>query len=406
MKRKLILTSVLCAVLLTVIAMTAAAGVARPTIVHHNHYTLKVLVRGAPLHEANGIWADGRGRLYVATVAGAQVAVLDARSGHVIDRLSYSAADDVTMGPDGSLYWTDLLDGRVWRRAPDGAVTSQFVGPGMNPITFSADGRLFVAQAILPVGQTLYELDPALVADPMPIWSPGAFPLQLNGFDFGPDGMLYAPQPYIGKVIRLDLSADPITPQPVAAGLSFPTAVKFDSRGRLFAVTSAADGEVVRIDVARGKVHLVSTVPTGLSGLDNLAFGPRDELYCTGGGDGSVWRILPSGVARNLSRGGLNIPTGVVAAPGRGKGHPVSLYVGNVFGYYKFDARTGRQQDVQWMSFAGGALTMPFTLAAYGRRPGADVVLRQQCAGLGSCRGDVAGRVVRPAGAGERGRLR
>ncbi len=366
MKRKLILTIVLCAVLLTVIAMTAAAGVARPAIVHHNHYTLKVLVRGAPLHEANGIWADGRGRLYVATVAGAQVAVLDARSGHVIERLPYSAADDVTMGPDGSLYWTDLLDGRVWRMAPDGAVTSQFVGPGMNPITFSADGRLFVAQAILPVGQTLYELDPALDADPTPIWSPGAFPLQLNGFDFGPDGMLYAPQPYIGTVIRLDLSADPITPQPVASGLSFPTAVKFDSRGRLFAVTSAADGEVVRIDVARGKVHLVSTVPTGLSGLDNLAFGPRDELYCTGGGDGSVWRILPSGVARNLSRGGLNIPTGVVAAPGRGKGHPVSLYVGNVFGYYKFDARTGHEQDVQWMSFAGSALTMPFTLAAYG----------------------------------------
>ena len=31
----------------------------------------------------------------------------------------------------------------------------------MNPITFSADGRLFVAQAILPYGDTLWELDPA-----------------------------------------------------------------------------------------------------------------------------------------------------------------------------------------------------------------------------------------------------
>ena len=83
-------------------------------------YVLKVLVRGAPLHEANGIWADAGGRLYVATVAGAQVAVLDARNGQLIERLSYSAADDVTMGPDGSLYWTDLLDGKVWRMAPDG----------------------------------------------------------------------------------------------------------------------------------------------------------------------------------------------------------------------------------------------------------------------------------------------
>ena len=363
-RSKLVLIAALCALALAAIAMTAATGLARPAVVE-DHYTMKVLVRGAPLHEANGIWADG-GRLYVATVAGAQVAVLDARNGHVIDRLSYSSADDVTMGPDGSLYWTDLLDGKVWRMAPDGVVTSQFVGAGINPITFSADGRLFAAQAILPYGQTLYELDPALVADPTPVWNPGAFPLQLNGFDFGPDGMLYAPQPYLGRVIRLDLSADPITPQVVATGLSFPTAVKFDSRGRLFAVASADDGQVFRIDVASGAVRLVSTVPTGLSGLDNLAFGTRDELYCTGGGDGSVWRILPSGEARNLSRGGLSIPTTVATAPGSGPGHPFSLFVGNVFGYYKFDARTGHTQDVQWMSFEGSALTMPFTLATYG----------------------------------------
>jgi sugar lactone lactonase YvrE len=363
MRRKLAMAAVLTVVLL--VALATAAATARAATAVDDDYVLKVLVRGAPLHEANGIWAAG-GRLYVATVAGAQVAVLDARNGHLIDRLSYSAADDVTMGPDGSLYWTDLLDGKVWRMAPDGDVTSQFVGGGMNPIAFSADGRLFAAQAILPLGQTLFELDPALAADPKPVWDPGAFPLQLNGFDFGPDGLLYAPQPYLGRVIRLDLSAHPVQPQVVATGMSFPTAVKFDSRGRLFAVASAADGQVFRIDVASGALHLVSTVPTGASGLDNLAFGSRDELYCTGGGDGSVWRIMPSGEARNLSPGGMGIPTTVATAPGSGPGHPASLYVGNVFGYYKFDARTGHAQDVQWMSFGGSTLTMPFTLAAFG----------------------------------------
>ena len=123
---------------------------------------------------------------------------------------------------------------------------------------------------------------PRLVAPPKAVWSPGdgyPFLQQLNGFDFGPDGMLYAPQPYLGTVIRLDLSAHPIQPQVIATGLTFPTAVKFDSRGRLFAVASADDGQVVRIDVASGEVRLVSTVPTGLSGLDNLAFGPRES--CT-----------------------------------------------------------------------------------------------------------------------------
>ncbi len=252
-------------------------------------------------------------------------------------------------------------------------MTRRFVGLGVNPITFSADGRLFVAQAIMPYGQTLYEIDPTLALDPTPVWTPvwtaadgSPFLQQLNGFDFGPDGMLYAPQPYLGRVVRLNLAVKPITPQIIATGLSFPTAVKFDSRGRLFAVASADDGQVVRIDVASARIHLVATVPTGLSGMDNLAFGPRDELYCTGGADGSVWRILPSGIARNLSMGGVSIPTSVVTAPGRGPGHPVSLYVGNVFSYYKFDARTGHVEDTQWQSFSGGALSMPFTLGSYG----------------------------------------
>jgi len=366
MRRKLIVAAVLTVALLVAFATMAATAPARAAKAVDDDYVMKVLVRGAPLHQANGIWADADGHLYVGTAAGAQIAVLDARNGRVIDRLSYGTADDVTIGPDGSLYWTDILEGRVGRMAPDGTITRQFVGMGVNPITFSADGRLFVAQAILPYGQTLFELDPALVADPTPIWNPGAFPLQLNGFDFGPDGLLYAPQPYLGRIVRLDLSADPIDTQVVATGLSFPTAVKFDSRGRLFAVASADDGQVVRIDVANGATRLVSTVPTGLSGMDNLAFGPRDELYATGGADGSVWRILPSGVARNLSRGGVNIPTSVAAVPRSGPGHPASLYVGNVFSYYKFDARTGRVEDVQWQSFSGSELSMPFTLASYG----------------------------------------
>ena len=292
--------------------------------------------------------------------------------------------------------------------APDGVVTSQFVAPGVNPITFSADGRLFVAQAILPYGDTLgnstRRLWPSRRRSGAPARDP--FPQQLNGFDFGPDGMLYAPQPYLGTVIRLDLSADHDPPQVVATGLSFPTAVKFDSRGRLFAVASADDGQVVRIDVAAGKTHLVSTVPTGLSGLDNLAFGPRDELYCTGGGDGSVWRILPSGVARNLSRGGLNIPTDVATAPGNGRGHPVSLYVGNVFGYYKFDARTGHDTGRTVDVVRGKRADHALHAGVLRRRPGADVVLHQQRAGLGSRHGDVTGRVVRPAGAAECHRLR
>ena len=85
-------------------------------------------------------------------------------------------------------------------------MTSQYVAPFVNPITFSDDGRLFVGQAFF--GETLYELDPDLVDPPVLVWhgsgAPG-FPEQLNGFDFGPDGKLYAPQPFMGRIVRIDV---------------------------------------------------------------------------------------------------------------------------------------------------------------------------------------------------------
>ncbi len=114
MTRKLSVLVVLTVVLIVAIAATAATALARATAVDDD-YVMKVLVRGAPLHQANGIWADADGHLYVGTAAGAQIAVLEARNGHVIDRLSYGTADDVTIGPDGSLYWTDILGGKVGR---------------------------------------------------------------------------------------------------------------------------------------------------------------------------------------------------------------------------------------------------------------------------------------------------
>ena len=368
MRRKLIVAAVLTVVLFVAIATMAATAPARAAKAVDDDYVMKILVRGAPLHEANGIWADGHNRLYVGTVGGVEIAVLDARTGHVIDRLTraegFGCADDVTMGPDGSLYWTDIFEGEVGRLAPDGTISRQVVAPAMNPLTFSDDGRLFVAQAFIPYGDALYEVDPALEEGPRLVWDPGdgyPFLQQLNGFDFGPDGMLYSPQPYLGRVVRLDVDAATIVPQVIAEGLAFPTAVKFDSQGRLFAATGSG---VVHIDATTGATDLVADIPTG---LDNLAFDARDRLYCTGGGDSAVYQILRSGVPRVLSRAGIGTPGGIAVLPGEGRRDAPSLCVADVFSLVHFDARTGHQEGIEW----SGAMTMPFTVAP----DGADLVL-------------------------------
>ena len=96
--------------------------------------------------------------------------------------------DDLVFHPNGeSFYFTDILTGHVGRMDLQGNLMGyQFVAPGVNPVTFSDDGRLFVALDFQ--GDGLYELDPNLADTPTPIvpYVANTFPLGfLNAFDFG-----------------------------------------------------------------------------------------------------------------------------------------------------------------------------------------------------------------------------
>ncbi len=252
----------------------------------------------------------------LAALALSQAVVMDARTGQIVDRLG---PDDGAAGADGSLYFTDIIEGRVGRIACDGAVTWQYVAPFVNPITFSDDGRLFVGQAFF--GETLYELDPDLVDAPRLVWQGGSgipgFPEQLNGFDFGLDGKLYAPQPFMGRIVRVDVTT----------------------------------GETHKF------VHLVE-------GLDNCAFDARGRLYVTHANNGSVWRILPSRERLRLARGGLMAPGGIAVQLGP-YGHD-RLYVADFWEMKAYDGLTGRSAGVTRQRFLGPSIIGPFTAAPCG----------------------------------------
>ncbi|MHC4299081.1 MAG: kelch repeat-containing protein, partial [Planctomycetota bacterium] len=170
-----------------------------------------VLVQGSQLHGANGVFFDSDDRLYIACGFGQEIVVMDKETGEILDRLGpdvgVKGPDDLTFGPGGSLYWTDIGVGEVGRLSPDGVTTKQFVAPGVNPITFSDDGRLFTALCFL--GDALYELDPDLVDPPrLIVEGPG----MLNAFDFGPDGFLYSPAIGLSQVVRINVDTGEITP--------------------------------------------------------------------------------------------------------------------------------------------------------------------------------------------------
>jgi sugar lactone lactonase YvrE len=325
-----------------------------------------VLARGAALHGANGMMFDRHDRLHIASVAGREIVVMDPQSGAVLDRLGpdrgVEGPDDLSFGPDGALYWTSFFTGAVSRRTPDGTVSTIAQLPaGAGAITFSDDGRLFVAVSALGT-EALYELDPDGANPPRQVATGLG---GLNAMDWGADGLLYGPLSFAGQVVRINVDSGAIVP--LAVGFGLPTAAKFDSRGRLYVVDQRSikgRGEVVRVDLATGDRRIIARLTAG---LDNLAFDSHDRLFVSSFQDGFVAEIEPDGEVRMVSAGGMVLPGGVAALP-RGRDNE-SVFVADLFSLRELDARTGQQRGVE-RGFAGfSPLISPvFTVAPDGGR--------------------------------------
>ncbi|MEE4272590.1 MAG: hypothetical protein V2I67_13000 [Thermoanaerobaculales bacterium] len=282
----------------------------------------------------NGLGFAPDGTLYVANAVGGFIILIDPETGAPQGMLGPDVGvinpDDLIFGPDGSLYWTNIITGEVGRRAPDGTTTLQFVSPGVNPITFSEDGRLFVAADFY--GDGLWELDPELVDPPELLIETLGW---LNGFDFGPDGLLYGPIWTEQRVVKIDVDAQPPTIETVT---EIPAAaVKFDSQDRLHAVDSH-HGEVVRIDAATGAVDVVAVLEQG---LDNLAFDATDRLFVSSFVDGFLVEVLADGTSRTVVPGGFIGPAGV-AVEGRVDGE--SAFVSDFWTMRELDGETGEER--------------------------------------------------------------
>ena len=312
----------------------------------------RILAHGAKLHGANGTNFGPDGLLYIASFIGGGIEVLNPNSGRVVRHITLEQGmdgpDDLTFGPDGSLYWTSISTGKVGVMSPDGAqsLLAQ-LPPGVNPITFSEDGRLFVALDFL--GEGLYEIyldgsPPRLVLGDLG-W--------LNAFDFGPDGYLYGPIYNQGKLVKIDVDTGELWI--LAEGFYNPVAVKFDASGRLHLLVQGT-GEVLSMNPDGSDQQVVARL---VPGLDNLAFDSRGRLFVTHAEEGLVYRILPNGKGLIISRGGMIAPGGVAALPGfLGKDR---VFVADFWTLREFNGKTGRQLSVERHS-----LGAPHTVAPDG----------------------------------------
>ena len=273
--------------------------VGAPTVT--DGWTLRRLTPPSRLFGANGIRTGPDGRLYVAQVSGSQISAIDVDSG-AIETISprggdIVAPDDLVFDAAGNLYATEITEGRVCVRAPNGRTrVIQGDMPCANPITIH-QGRLFAGEC--RVGGRIMELDlgsgaPRVLLDnvPMP-----------NAMEVGPDGMLYFPVMGANEIWRVSLDGG--APEVVARDLGVPDAVKFDAKGRIVS-TQVASGQVLRIDPRSGEREVLATVAPG---LDNLAF--VGERLFVSSISGQVNEILAGGNIRSLVPDGFNWPLGL-----------------------------------------------------------------------------------------------
>lgn len=284
---------------------------------------------GAEISGVNGIHFGPDGMLYAASVIGSTISVVDTQAKKIVSEYGPEhgvfGPDDVAFNAEGDFYWTSILTGQVAGFLNDGTlVTAAELGPGVNPITFSDDGRLFVSQCFFGTG--LYEVDPAGVASARSIRDDLGPGCGLNGMDWGPDGRLYGPRWFHGEVISVDVDTGESRTE--AAGLMVPAAVKFDSRGRLH-ILDTGSGEVIRRE-ADGSNTVVATLSQG---LDNFAFDKSDNLFVSSYADGFISKVSAEGVDEVLP-GGLSHPGGLVV-------HDNNLVVADIQSVRAVNAGTG-----------------------------------------------------------------
>ena len=208
-------------------------------------------------------------------------------------------ADDLVFLADGTVVWTSIQHGVVRARRGDGPVRELADLVSVNSINVRKDGRLFAAQVF--GGDALWEIDPAGLKAPRLILKDlGGF----NGFDIGPDGLLYGPLWFKHQVVRIDPDNGALNV--VADGFDTPAAANFDSKWNLY-VLDTARGEVVQVDIRNGSKRVLARLATA---LDNLAIDSHDRMFVSNMADNGIQEVdVHTGAVRQVVKGALAIPT-------------------------------------------------------------------------------------------------
>jgi sugar lactone lactonase YvrE len=316
----------------------------------------EVVVPPSSFGGVHGLAIDSQGRLLAGSVVASSIWEVDRASGaaKIVVPAPEGQADDIAIGPHGEWAWTSYLMGMLRYRASDGAPIRVLARdlPGLNSLDFDRkSGKLYASQVFL--GDALWEIDvrgeqpPRLIAKDL-----GGF----NGFEVGPDGMLYGPLWFKGSVVRIDPATGAVTV--INSQFKTPAAANLDGKGGLWVIDTAT-GELARVDLASGAKKVERQLKPS---LDNLAVAPDGTVYISNMADNSIEAYYPpAGLLRTLTTGALAVPAGL-------KVDGNALWVADIFTLRHVDLAGGRISDIKRMHAAGSDIEYPFAVGLSQRR--------------------------------------
>ena len=349
-----------CKLGLLLTSLALAACTAMPPTRPAAWATPEVLVAPSSFHGVHGLAVDAKGRLLAGTVVGSSMWEVDRTTGaaKVFIAAPEGEADDIAIGSKGEMAWTSYLQGVVRYRENDAAPIRILAKdlPGINSLAFDPkNGKLYASQVFL--GDAMHEIDLAGIKPPRLIAKDiGGF----NGFEVGPDGMIYGPIWFKGQVAKMNPADGTITV--INSEFKIPAAANLDGKGNLWAVDTNT-GELSKVDLATGRKTVMKQLNPA---IDNLAIAPDGMVYVSNMADNSVQSYNPgSGEVRLLTGGKLSVPGGI-------KLDGDTLWVADLFAFREVNVKSGAVKDVFRMQssdmeypFAVGLSAKQFALTSW-----------------------------------------
>jgi sugar lactone lactonase YvrE len=306
----------------------------------------EVLVQGAPLQGgANGIYFDNQDRLYIGSVGGQRITVMDPETGKILDKFGpeqgVDGADVTALRQfDGQTGSTQNVDHSLLIVSDPQAQMTELQAP----MTAAADGEQLVLSSWFVNAVQVWDVTTHKVVESYP-----DFAVPLNAIRF--QGDLIVAELGTNRVVRAsgDNPAERITlaadlaipvglaasdndlwvsewakgtvlqliaggellaePKVVATGLAAPEGMAIASDGGLLVVESGA-GRLSRIDLSSGEVTTIAeglelgapgpaTMPPIWS-FNGVAVGPSGTIYVTGDKADVVYRLVAASAAAKV----------------------------------------------------------------------------------------------------------